>query len=51
MIGLNEDASAPPEASPKPTQLRKLVAGIFAETGQLCEALKLEHRPEQPGPG
>ena len=47
MIGLNEDASAPPEAGSKPTQLRKLVAGIFAETGQLCEALKLEHRPEQ----
>ncbi|MDI1337792.1 MAG: helicase C-terminal domain-containing protein [Lacunisphaera sp.] len=47
MIGLNEDASALPDAGPKPTQVRQLIAGIFSETGSLCEALKLEHRPEQ----
>ena len=46
MIGLNDD-SAPPETGPKPTRIRELTREIFAETGQLCSALKLEHRPEQ----
>lgn len=47
MIGLNEDASAPPAPGPKPTRVRQLVQAVFRETGALCEALKLEHRPEQ----
>jgi len=47
MIGLHEDASAPPAPGPKPTQVRRLVAGVFRETGSLSTALKLEHRPEQ----
>ena len=46
MIGLNDD-SPPPETGPKPTRIRELIREIFAETGQLCSALKLEHRPEQ----
>ena len=47
MIGVNENGSPPAETGPKPTRVRELVAGIFSETGQLCSALKLEHRPEQ----
>lgn len=47
MIGLNEDASAPADTGPKPTRLRELAREIFSESGQLCSALKLEHRPEQ----
>ncbi len=47
MIGLNEDASPPAETGPKPTRVRELAREIFAETGQLCSALNLEHRPEQ----
>lgn len=47
MIGLNEDASAPPAPGPKPTQVRQLVRAVFSEAGALCAALKLEHRPEQ----
>lgn len=47
MIGLHDDNSAPADTGPKPTRVRELVKGIFAEAGQLCTALKLEHRPEQ----
>ena len=47
MIGLNEDASVYAGTGPKPTRVRELAAEIFSETGQLCAALKLEHRPEQ----
>src|SRR5512140_54968 len=46
MIGLHDD-TPPPETGPKPTRIRELTREIFAETGQLCSALKLEHRPEQ----
>ncbi|HVZ63205.1 MAG TPA: helicase C-terminal domain-containing protein [Lacunisphaera sp.] len=46
MIGLNEDQS-PGASGPKPTRLRELVGGIFADGGELCAALGLEHRPEQ----
>ncbi|HVT74681.1 MAG TPA: helicase C-terminal domain-containing protein [Lacunisphaera sp.] len=46
MIGLNEEPS-PVAGGTKPTRLRELVAGIFAEGGELCAALGLEHRPEQ----
>ena len=42
MIGLNDDGSGA-----KPTRLRELARDIFAETGTLCDALQLEHRPEQ----
>jgi ATP-dependent DNA helicase DinG len=41
MIGLNEEGGA------KPSRLPELVSGVFAETGTLCAALSLEHRPEQ----
>jgi len=47
MIGLNEEGIPPVSTGPKPTQLRALSQSIFSETGQLCSALKLEHRPEQ----
>ncbi|HTL69475.1 MAG TPA: helicase C-terminal domain-containing protein [Lacunisphaera sp.] len=46
MIGLHEDQS-PVDSGPRPTRLRELVGGIFAEGGELCAALGLEHRPEQ----
>jgi ATP-dependent DNA helicase DinG len=41
MIGLSEGGAA------QPSRLQELANGIFAETGTLCDALKLEHRPEQ----
>src|SRR6478736_2868196 len=41
MIGLSDEGGA------KPSRLRELANDIFAETGTLCAALKLEHRPEQ----
>lgn len=41
MIGLTDETGA------KPSRLPVLVRDIFAETGTLCDALKLEHRPEQ----
>lgn len=41
MIGLTDEGGA------KPTRLPELVDDIFAETGTLCGALRLEHRPEQ----
>jgi ATP-dependent DNA helicase DinG len=41
MIGLSEGGGA------KPSRLRELANDIFGETGTLCTALKLEHRPEQ----
>lgn len=47
MIGLNDETNPPVDTGPKPTRVRELVRGIFAEHGQLCTALKLEHRPEQ----
>src|SRR3954466_16007227 len=47
MIGLNEEGSPPASTGPKPTQLRALSQSIFSETGPLCSALQLEHRPEQ----
>ncbi|RXK56295.1 ATP-dependent DNA helicase [Oleiharenicola lentus] len=45
MIGLHDEAG--PAAGAKPSRLPELTRGIFAETGTLCDALKLEHRPEQ----
>ena len=47
MIGLNEDGSLPAATGPKPTRVRELTREIFSEAGQLCAALRLEHRPEQ----
>lgn len=47
MIGLNEDASTPAGNAPKPTKVRELSREVFSETGDLCSALGLEHRPEQ----
>lgn len=47
MIGLHDDARPPADPGPKPTRVRELAAGIFSAAGQLCTALKLEHRPEQ----
>jgi len=42
MIGLNDEGAAA-----RPTRLRELAKDIFAESGTLCDALTLEHRPEQ----
>ena len=47
MIGLNDESETPVETGPKPTRVRQLAKEIFSEAGQLCSALKLEHRPEQ----
>lgn len=47
MIGLNDDAGPSPAAGLKPTRVCELAAEIFSETGQICSALGLEHRPEQ----
>lgn len=41
MIGLSEGGGT------KPSRLRELANDIFAESGTLCAALGLEHRPEQ----
>ncbi len=41
MIGLSDEGGA------KPSRLRELARDIFGEAGTLCDALKLEHRPEQ----
>lgn len=41
MIGLTDEGGA------KPSRLPALVRDVFAETGTLCDALRLEHRPEQ----
>jgi ATP-dependent DNA helicase DinG len=46
MIGLTDD-NPPAPTGPKPTRLREFAREIFSETGQLCSALRLEHRPEQ----
>ncbi len=47
MIGLNDTsgASAPPALPP--SRVRELALEIFADGGHLCEALGLEHRPQQ----
>ena len=47
MIGLHNDTPPPADTGPKPTRVRELAREIFSETGQLCAALHLEHRPEQ----
>jgi ATP-dependent DNA helicase DinG len=41
MIGLTDEGGA------KPSRLQELARDIFSESGVLCDALKLEHRPEQ----
>jgi ATP-dependent DNA helicase DinG len=47
MIGLNDDSGPGAGTGPKPTRVRELVEELFGETGVLCDALNLEHRPEQ----
>lgn len=47
MIGLNEDGGPVTTNGPKPSRMRDLAAEIFSEAGVLCDALRLEHRPEQ----
>jgi ATP-dependent DNA helicase DinG len=47
MIGLNDDGSPATASAPKPSRMRDLTAEIFSEAGVLCDALNLEHRPEQ----
>src|SRR3954465_14452840 len=47
MIGLNDDGSPATATGPKPSRMRDLTAEIFSEAGVLCDALNLEHRPEQ----
>jgi ATP-dependent DNA helicase DinG len=45
MIGLNEPAGLVPAQPPSPAPA--LTAKIFSEDGWLCDALELEHRPQQ----
>ena len=47
MIGLHEEGSLPADHGLKPTRVAELVRDLFADTGRLCAALNLEHRPEQ----
>jgi ATP-dependent DNA helicase DinG len=47
MIGLNDDSAPGAGTGPKPSRVRELVEELFGETGVLCDALNLEHRPEQ----
>jgi ATP-dependent DNA helicase DinG len=47
MIGLNEDLSPTADHGVKPTRVRELAQHVFSEVGPICEALRLEHRPEQ----
>lgn len=47
MIGLNDDSGAPAGAEPLVSRARELTWAIFADGGVLCDALKLEHRPQQ----
>jgi ATP-dependent DNA helicase DinG len=49
MIGLNEAGDASAGTPPPPSRVRELAAEIFAESGHLCGALGLEHRPQQEG--
>ena len=47
MIGLNDDSAPGAGPGPKPSRVRELAEELFGETGVLCDALNLEHRPEQ----
>ena len=47
VIGLNDELNPPPEHGRKPTRVRELARHVFSETGPICDALRLEHRPEQ----
>ncbi len=47
MIGLNEDSGAQAGAEPLVSRVRELAWAIFTDGGVLCDALKLEHRPQQ----
>jgi ATP-dependent DNA helicase DinG len=47
MIGLNDAAGETTGGGPKPSRVRELAGELFSETGVLCDALNLEHRPEQ----
>src|SRR5262245_39804447 len=47
MIGLTDEGGTAAGSETKPTRGRELPAEHCHETGQLCSALELEHRPEQ----
>jgi ATP-dependent DNA helicase DinG len=47
MIGLNDGGGASAGAQLPPSRVRELAAEIFADGGHLCDALGLEHRPQQ----
>ncbi|HVU16236.1 MAG TPA: ATP-dependent DNA helicase [Candidatus Didemnitutus sp.] len=47
MIGLTEGGELSADAPPPPSRVREIAADIFADGGWLCDALKLEHRPQQ----
>ncbi len=47
MIGLNDDTGETTGTAAKPSRVRELAGELFSETGVLCDALNLEHRPEQ----
>jgi len=47
MIGFNDSGETLAPPPPPPSRVRELALEIFAEGGHLCEALSLEHRPQQ----
>ncbi|HQY06703.1 MAG TPA: ATP-dependent DNA helicase [Lacunisphaera sp.] len=47
MIGLIDDSGRGAGNGSKPSRVREVVEALFCETGVLCDALNLEHRPEQ----
>jgi len=47
MIGINENLGSAAPAPLPPSRVRELALEIFADGGHLCEALGLEHRPQQ----
>ena len=47
MISINENGGSSAPAQLPPSRVRELALEIFADGGHLCEALGLEHRPQQ----
>lgn len=47
MIGFNDSGETLAPPPPPPSRVRELAGEIFADGGHLCEALTLEHRPQQ----
>ena len=47
MIGINDNVGSAGPAQLPASRVRELARDIFADGGHLCEALGLEHRPQQ----